>query len=147
MPHCISFRVCVKASHVTASTSWISPPAVTHRPVKMSRLGALAVLVLIFSAGWCLCAADVGDFAPCLQFFYKSWPPKGLNGTPICQRYNNQYRFATLYSRPRRSPWFSGYFYSVPAGKRPKASWKFEPQVRKLKEFVVKCRDLIHEFI
>ncbi|XP_054454360.1 endonuclease domain-containing 1 protein-like [Anoplopoma fimbria] len=94
----------------------------------MSHLSS--VLVLVFTAGWCfMCAADVGDFSPCLPVFYKSWPPKGLVGTPICQRYYNQYRFATLYSRPRRSPWFSAYLYSAPAGKRPTASWKFEPQL------------------
>ncbi|XP_020506186.1 endonuclease domain-containing 1 protein [Labrus bergylta] len=95
----------------------------------MSRCCAVAVLVLVLAGGWRPCGADVGDFAPCLQFFYKSWPPKGLSGTPICQRYENQYRYATLYSRPRRSPWFSGYLYAVPAGKRPTASWKFEPQL------------------
>lgn len=93
----------------------------------MSHRCVLAVVVLAFAAGWCMC--DVGDFAPCLQFFYKSWPPKGLAGTPICQRHSNQYVFATLYFRPRRSPWFSAYLYSAPAGKRPTASWKFEPQL------------------
>ncbi|KAM4524056.1 endonuclease domain-containing 1 protein-like [Odontesthes bonariensis] len=87
------------------------------------------LLLLAVAAGCRPCAADVGDFAPCLQFFHSSWPPKGLTGTPICQRFNNQYRFATLYSRPRRSPWFSAYLYTVPQGKRPKASWKFEPQL------------------
>ncbi|XP_041829394.1 endonuclease domain-containing 1 protein-like isoform X2 [Melanotaenia boesemani] len=61
--------------------------------------------------------------------YHRSWPPKGLTGTPICQRYHNQYRFATLYSRYRRSPWFSAYLYEVPEGKRPSASWKFEPQL------------------
>lgn len=96
----------------------------------MSRPGALAAVVLAFAGHWILTAADVGDFTPCLHFFYRSWPPKGLAGTPICQRYDNLYRFATLYSRARRSPWFSAYLYSVPAGKRPSASWKFEPQVR-----------------
>ncbi|XP_035468075.2 endonuclease domain-containing 1 protein-like [Scophthalmus maximus] len=96
----------------------------------MSRLCSLAVVVLVSSGGWCPPgAADVGDFAPCLQFFYRSWPPKGLAGTPICQRYDNRYHFATLYSRPRRSPWFSAYLYTPPAGKRPSASWKFEPQL------------------
>nr|XP_020460451.1 endonuclease domain-containing 1 protein-like [Monopterus albus] len=95
----------------------------------MSPVCALVVLVLLMAGGWCPCAADVGDFAPCLQFFYRSWPPKGLSGTPICQRYYNQYRFATLYSRARRSPWFSAYLYSPPEGKRPSASWKFEPQL------------------
>ncbi|XP_056286025.1 endonuclease domain-containing 1 protein-like isoform X1 [Pseudoliparis swirei] len=89
-----------------------------------------AVLGLVFTAGCCfMCAADVGDFSPCLQVFYRSWPPKGLEGTPICQRFHNQYRFATLYSRPRRSPWFSAYLYTSPEGKRPKSFWKFEPQL------------------
>ncbi|XP_037320586.2 endonuclease domain-containing 1 protein-like [Pungitius pungitius] len=94
----------------------------------MSPLAAL--LPLVFAAAWCrVSEADVGGFAPCLQVFYKSWPPKGLTGTPVCQRYHDQYRFATLYSRPRRSPWFSAYSYSVPAGKRPTPSWMFEPQL------------------
>uniref|UniRef100_A0A1A7X3V6 Uncharacterized protein n=2 Tax=Iconisemion striatum TaxID=60296 RepID=A0A1A7X3V6_9TELE len=88
-----------------------------------------SVIILISIAAWSPCMADVGDFAPCLHFFYESWPPKGLEGTPICQRYNNTYHFATLYSRPRRSPWFSGYLYTVPRGKRPKASWMYEPQL------------------
>uniref|UniRef100_A0A3Q0RUV0 Uncharacterized protein n=1 Tax=Amphilophus citrinellus TaxID=61819 RepID=A0A3Q0RUV0_AMPCI len=94
---------------------------------KMRR--SCALLVLLFAAGCSLCAADVGDFTPCLQFFYRSWPPKGLAGTPICQHFNNSYHFATLYSRPRRTPWFSAYLYTVPAGKRPSASWKYEPQL------------------
>lgn len=90
--------------------------------------------MVVFASKLSFCVCDVGDFAPCLQFFYRSWPPKGLNGTPICQRFNNQYRFASLYSRPRRSPWFSAYVYSVPLGKRPTASWKYEPQLAYPKE-------------
>ncbi|KAK2820104.1 hypothetical protein Q5P01_023063 [Channa striata] len=88
-----------------------------------------SAFVLVWASAWLLCGADVGDFAPCLQVFHRSWPPKGLAGTPICQRYNNQHRFATLYSRARRSPWFSAYLYTTPAGRRPSASWKFEPQL------------------
>lgn len=95
----------------------------------MSHLCTLAVLVLTLEGLWHPGEADVGDFTPCLHFFYKWWPPKGLTGTPICQRYCNQYRFASLYSRARRSPWFSAYIYSAPQGKRPSASWKFEPQL------------------
>ncbi|KAL2078312.1 hypothetical protein ACEWY4_025997 [Coilia grayii] len=84
---------------------------------------------------WAVCAlghvseADVGNFSPCLNFFYQYWPPKGLEGTPICQNFVNKYRFASLYSRERRSPWLSAYFFSPPAGKRPKGSWKYEPQL------------------
>ncbi|XP_029953889.1 endonuclease domain-containing 1 protein-like [Salarias fasciatus] len=86
-------------------------------------------LLGLLAACCALCAADVGDFAPCLNFFYKAWPPKGLTGTPICQRFSNRYHFATLYSRPRRAPWLSAYVYSVPSGKRPADCWKFEPQL------------------
>lgn len=116
----------VKEWYITGHLTAGSTPNMPHSC-------ALAVVVLAFAGRWCLSAADVGDFTPCLRFFHMSWPPKGLSGTPICQRYLNQYRFATLYSRPRRSPWFSAYLFSVPAGKRPTSSWKFEPQVRALK--------------
>ncbi|XP_076008113.1 endonuclease domain-containing 1 protein-like [Genypterus blacodes] len=94
--------------------------------ISMSPLLRLALLALVASiTGWLggRCRADVGDFAPCLPVFYRCWPPKGLAGTPICQRFGNQYRFATMYSRQRRSPWFSGYLYTVPTGRRP------EPQL------------------
>lgn len=103
----------------------------------MAHLRNLAVLVLTFQGLWCPGEADVGDFTPCLHFFYKSWPPKGLTGTPICQRFCNQYRFASLYSRARRSPWFSAYLYSAPEGTRPRAIWKFEPQVSRFQLWVM----------
>lgn len=128
-------------SHTTAFGLW----AFDCWIIRMSHFYSPSVFVLVFFGAWCLCAADVGDFAPCLQFFYMSWPPKGLAGTPICQRYINQYRFATLYSRPRRSPLFSAYLYTAPAGKRPPASWKYEPQVRIFKYCIVWFIDLKHE--
>ncbi|XP_076826466.1 endonuclease domain-containing 1 protein-like isoform X2 [Brachyhypopomus gauderio] len=76
-----------------------------------------------------LCGGDVSDFSPCLNYFYRAWPPAGISGTAICQRYENRYHFATLYSRERRSPWLSAYIYSPPHGKRPKSVWKYEPQL------------------
>lgn len=87
--------------------------------------GSLLLLLLLG-----LSHGDVGDFSPCLSFFYRARPPTGIAGTPICQRYENRYHFATLYSRERRAPWFSGYVFSPPLGKRPRADWKYEPQVR-----------------
>ncbi|XP_041938943.1 endonuclease domain-containing 1 protein-like [Alosa sapidissima] len=86
-------------------------------------------LLPVLSTLLCLSQGDVGDFSPCLNFFYRYWPPSGLSGTPICQNYTNRYYFATLYSRERRSPWFSAYLYTTPAGKRPKGVWKYEPQL------------------
>ncbi|KAL6489150.1 hypothetical protein MHYP_G00028910 [Metynnis hypsauchen] len=90
-------------------------------------LGGLLLLSSLLSP----CGGDVGDFSPCLNYFYQAWPPKGIQGTPICQRYENQYHFATLYSRERRTPWFSAYIYTLPQGKRPKEVWKYEPQLAK----------------
>lgn len=105
------------------------PVCFSSGPLRMSGLCPLVLVLLVLCGIWVPAVSDVGDFSPCLQFFYRSCPPKGLTGTTICQRYLNQFRFATLYSRQRRSPWFSAYVYSVPAGKRPPANWKFEPQV------------------
>ncbi|KAB5586642.1 hypothetical protein PHYPO_G00004030 [Pangasianodon hypophthalmus] len=85
--------------------------------------------VLLLSALLSLGHGDVGDFSPCLSFFYRARPPTGMTGTPICQRYKNQYHFATLYSRERRTPWFSGYVFSPAQGKRPRGEWKYEPQL------------------
>ncbi|XP_028826081.1 endonuclease domain-containing 1 protein-like [Denticeps clupeoides] len=86
---------------------------------------ASVVLAVSLSVG----LGDVGDFSPCLNLFHRSWPPKVIGGTPICQRYENRFHFATLYGRQRRSPWFSAYIFSPPAGKRPRADWMFEPQL------------------
>ncbi|XP_028826067.1 endonuclease domain-containing 1 protein-like [Denticeps clupeoides] len=84
----------------------------------------LAVLLTV-------CFGDVGDFSPCKSFFYQSTPPVGINGTPICQRYKNMFRFATLYDRQRRSPWFSAYIFSDATNEKAKTkvSWMYEPQL------------------
>lgn len=90
---------------------------------------ASAAFLLALATWYWPCRTDVGDFAPCTHFFYSACPPKGFLGVPICQRHLNQYRFATLYSRTWRAPWFSAYTFSPPVGKRPKEDWKYEPQV------------------
>ncbi|KAI1896491.1 hypothetical protein AGOR_G00095330 [Albula goreensis] len=91
---------------------------------------AVQAVSLLALAVWCFpCRADVGTFDPCKDFFYHAWFPKGPLGVPICQRYLNQYRFASLYNKTRRTPWFSAYIYTPPVGKRPKEVWKYEPQL------------------
>ncbi|KAG5854981.1 endonuclease domain-containing 1 protein-like [Anguilla anguilla] len=91
---------------------------------------AVSAASLLALATWCCHSrADVGDFTPCAYFLYHGSPPKGLLGVPICQRYLNQYRFASLYSRRNRAPWYSAYVFTRPAGKRPKDDWKYEPQL------------------
>ncbi|XP_036843025.1 endonuclease domain-containing 1 protein-like [Oncorhynchus mykiss] len=49
---------------------------------------------------------------------------------PICQLFNNTYRFATLYDTFNRIPVFSAYTFSgPPTGPRPKDPWMIEPQL------------------
>ncbi|KAJ8008517.1 hypothetical protein DPEC_G00105700 [Dallia pectoralis] len=48
----------------------------------------------------------------------------------ICQKYNNTYRFATLYDTTNRIPVFSAYkFTGTDGGKRPNQNWMIEPQL------------------
>ncbi|XP_061900083.1 endonuclease domain-containing 1 protein-like [Entelurus aequoreus] len=72
------------------------------------------------------------DFSECLDFFYKGTPPQGIDSVgyqPICQRFNNQYRFASMYHRQSRAPLYSAYIISSANGKRPKSTWMYEPQL------------------
>ncbi|KAM9510873.1 endonuclease domain-containing 1 protein-like isoform 2-T2 [Salvelinus alpinus] len=90
-----------------------------------------ALLMLLASLGgqvW----GEVGDFTPCLRFFYMETPPKGMGGEgyqPICQRYRNQYHFASLYQHQRRATLYSAYILTPGGGKRPGNKWMYEPQL------------------
>ncbi|XP_054843833.1 endonuclease domain-containing 1 protein-like [Eublepharis macularius] len=68
----------------------------------------------------------------CPQFFFKETPPGiGLEPTHparICQRYKNQYRYATLYNKDKRIPVYSAYIYNPGTAKRPN-NWMVEPQL------------------
>ena len=78
------------------------------------------------------------DFGNCLQYFYKSIPPRlaGNVAEPprsICQRYNNVYHYATLYSTGLRIPVYSAYTlpgrYSGTPEPQRRSTWFVEPQV------------------
>lgn len=102
----------------------------SQRKMLQSATGALFLLLHWFGG---LALGEVGDFAPCLDFFYMRTPPGGIVADtyqPICQRYKNQYHFASLYNRQHRTPLFSAYTLAAALGRRPKSSWKYEPQVR-----------------
>uniref|UniRef100_A0A4W5JDT0 Uncharacterized protein n=1 Tax=Hucho hucho TaxID=62062 RepID=A0A4W5JDT0_9TELE len=47
---------------------------------------------------------------------------------PICQLYNNIYRFATLYDTTNRIPVFSAYTFTGNTTSRPDECWMIEPQ-------------------
>ncbi|XP_014038464.1 endonuclease domain-containing 1 protein-like isoform X2 [Salmo salar] len=52
---------------------------------------------------------------------------------PICQKYKNIYRFATLYDMTKRIPVFSAYtFTGPPTDPRPHQPWMIEPQLENI---------------
>ncbi|CAJ1058650.1 endonuclease domain-containing 1 protein-like [Xyrichtys novacula] len=92
--------------------------------------GSLLLLLLWFGAP--VCCEISSDFSQCLDFFYGRSPPQGITGAgyqPICQRYKNQYHFASLYHRQSRAPLYSAYVLGPAEGKRPSSTWLYEPQL------------------
>ncbi len=82
------------------------------------------------------------SFSTCSGNFFKEKPPmiKGIledsdsqdnnRYKPICQRFKNIYRYATLYDTKNKIPVFSAYKYTGRGDyKTPKRQWKTEPQV------------------
>lgn len=100
---------------------------------KMLQLSAGAMLFLLPWFGGLVLGEISEDFSQCLDFFYNDTPPKGVSASgyqPICQRYRNQYHFASLYHRQNRAPLYSAYVLSPADGNRPKnKKWMYEPQV------------------
>ncbi|KAM7417633.1 hypothetical protein PAMA_017326 [Pampus argenteus] len=102
----------------------------SQRKMLQFPIGALLLLLSWFGV---LVIGELNqNFSQCLDFFYKGTPPQGICAAgyePICQRYKNQYRFATLYHRQYRAPLYSAYILSPADGKRPNATWMYEPQL------------------
>ncbi|XP_054454014.1 endonuclease domain-containing 1 protein-like [Anoplopoma fimbria] len=99
---------------------------------KMLRFSTGALLLLLPWFGGLVLGEISNDFSQCLDFFYNTTPPVGITAAgyqPICQRYKNQYHFASLYNRQSRSPLYSAYVLSPADGKRPRSTWMFEPQL------------------
>uniref|UniRef100_A0A3P8XVY3 Uncharacterized protein n=1 Tax=Esox lucius TaxID=8010 RepID=A0A3P8XVY3_ESOLU len=82
----------------------------------------------------------VSNFSQCEEFFLNKKTPniptilkdgKVQNQTrykPICQKYQNTYRFATLYDTTNRIPVFSAYKFTGAVKGRPSQAWMIEPQ-------------------
>uniref|UniRef100_A0A3B4EZ94 Uncharacterized protein n=1 Tax=Pundamilia nyererei TaxID=303518 RepID=A0A3B4EZ94_9CICH len=85
------------------------------------------------------------DFKPCIEFFYAETIPQGISGDgyqALCQYYESQYHFATLYDRNRRIPLFSAYILSPGEGSRPtNTNWMIEPRVSYVKYHCVMFKD------
>ncbi|XP_074529751.1 endonuclease domain-containing 1 protein-like [Halichoeres trimaculatus] len=101
-----------------------------QRKMLQSSMGAL--LLLLAWLGGLVLGEISKDFSECLNFFYERTPPQGITAAgyqPICQRYKNQYHFASLYHRQHRTPVYSAYVLSPADGKRPNSTWMYEPQL------------------
>ncbi|NXM19451.1 ENDD1 protein, partial [Ploceus nigricollis] len=92
----------------------------------------LLLLQVLASCLWLGHSEVVNSFESCPQFFYRNTTPNNAldpqNPAWICQRYKNQYHFATLYDRKMRIPVYSAYIYKPGPGNRSK-SWFVEPQL------------------
>ncbi|KAK2880534.1 endonuclease domain-containing 1 protein-like [Channa argus] len=71
------------------------------------------------------------DFKECRQFFFGNmwpeWPPSRYH-QEICQTYENNYYFATLYDIKRRIPVYSAYIFEQ-GNDHPTIPWCIEPQL------------------
>uniref|UniRef100_A0A8C1QYL6 Endonuclease domain-containing 1 protein-like n=1 Tax=Cyprinus carpio TaxID=7962 RepID=A0A8C1QYL6_CYPCA len=109
--------------------------------MKMCLLVISVLLVLGFPF---IMTAVVDSFTACNSFFFKEQPPEieGVleNSTSqdnnryklICQKYESDYRFATLYDRRAKIPLFSAYKYTGLYEGRPHIPWMIEPQLEPL---------------
>ncbi|NXL19077.1 ENDD1 protein, partial [Setophaga kirtlandii] len=93
----------------------------------------LLLLQVLASCLWLGHSEVVNSFeTSCPQFFFREIPPNEAlepqKPARICQRYKNQYYFATLYDRKMRIPVYSAYIYQPGPGNRSKL-WYAEPQL------------------
>ncbi|KAF7711054.1 endonuclease domain-containing 1 protein-like [Silurus meridionalis] len=99
----------------------------------------LALVLLISDFSSLTLMEVVNDFSKskCSEFFIKNQNHiitptvfKGNQYKRICQRWENEYRFATLYDTKNRIPIYSAYKYTgINAPPRKYVTWKNEPQL------------------
>ncbi|CAM5075486.1 unnamed protein product [Eretmochelys imbricata] len=99
--------------------------------MKMSILFSLCIFAFPgFSQGRVV-GVDEAGFAECNEFFYGETPPEGFTESfhvKICQQYNKEPRFATLYSMEDKTPLYSAFKYTK-AAQSGEESWMVEPQI------------------
>ncbi|KAF7711055.1 endonuclease domain-containing 1 protein-like [Silurus meridionalis] len=106
----------------------------------------LLALVLLLSSFSSLTLMEVvKSFENCSSFFVKN--PKDQNAIivptvftdarykKICQRWKNNYRFATVYDTVRRIPVYSAYTFSKQVETTRNDNWKIEPQLEEIEEY------------
>lgn len=130
-------RLIPKVFSQQACFSLISSLLFLFQTLTLSRpFQTMLLLLFLLSASWSNMPTNgevVHSFeANCPQFFLRETPPvirHPPRSVRICQRYQNLYRFATLYDEDNRIPVYSAYIYNPGKAKRPK-KWMIEPQVR-----------------
>ncbi|XP_049922831.1 uncharacterized protein LOC126403969 isoform X1 [Epinephelus moara] len=122
----------------------------------------LPLAVLLFLSIVLTVAEVVKSVSDCDQFFLEETPPQVpgiLEGgrilnqnryKPICQTFENERRFVTLYDIRNKIPVFSAYKYKGGVGNRPSNDWKIEPQLEEEEEdenmmLVDKNKTYIHQ--
>ncbi|XP_028818395.1 endonuclease domain-containing 1 protein [Denticeps clupeoides] len=91
----------------------------------------------VAAASLLLVASDVvtnfHDIPECLDFFYKGnvpdWVQASRDTVRICQRFQNQYHFATLYDASHRIAVYSAYVFEPSNGGGREKRWFVEPQL------------------
>ena len=101
----------------------------------------MALVILLLVSTEPTATAVVKTVSDCAEFFLDGKPPKIENVldqgniqypdryAPICQTYNNQNRFMTLYDKEKQIPVFSAYKYTGHKTGRCEDKWKLEPGV------------------
>ncbi|XP_009930903.2 endonuclease domain-containing 1 protein [Opisthocomus hoazin] len=87
---------------------------------------------------------DETGFAECNTFFPGQVPPEGFTEpfhVKICQQYNKEPRFATLYSTKDKIPLYSAFKYTKP-GRSEEENWLVEPQIDDPENDL---REMVHE--
>ena len=104
-------------------------------------MAALMKLLVIFLYLGAVTSEVDFHFSKCKNFFYQRTPPtidyQDLKGKDepvmICQYYNGQYHFATLYSERYRIPIYSAYNLTLETCSQTRpGKWFMEPQVGRL---------------
>ncbi|XP_062423302.1 endonuclease domain-containing 1 protein [Rhea pennata] len=99
--------------------------------MKTSILFLLCLCVFLGFSHGRVVGEDETGFAECNVFFPGQVPPEGFTEAfhvKICQLYNKEPRFATLYSTKDKIPLYSAFKYTKPA-QNGEEDWLVEPQI------------------
>ncbi|CAL8384396.1 unnamed protein product [Arctogadus glacialis] len=107
----------------------------SHSPAVDHLLRSLLLpMLLLLQAGQAAVVGDFNQVQHCKDFLYMGTPPRGYlssdSFTKICQHYEDQPRYVTLYDARRHIPIYSAYTFKKSDGEKTvDLPWMFEPQL------------------